>query len=69
MMWRVSRLAEGMSQQANSTADSIRPARKYTLRESRSSFAITRTALTRFAWARAFASSGRSALLPDSTSV
>ncbi len=40
-MWMVSRLASGMSAATNSTPVSISPEMKWTLRASRSSFAIT----------------------------
>src|SRR5580704_2726106 len=62
-------LALGMSQATKSTLRSIRPLMKWTLRESRSSFAMTSLALCFRHAARAFSSSGRSERLPDSTSV
>ena len=68
-MCSVSRLAEGMSQQTNSTPASISPERKCTFLASRSSLAMTSTAFERLQSPKALASSGRSLRLPLSTSV
>ena len=62
-------LAFVMSQATKSTLRSIRPLMKWTLRESRSSFAMTSFALCFRQAVRAFSSSGRSERLPLSTSV
>jgi hypothetical protein len=62
-------VACGLSQATNSTPESIIVAMKATLRESRSSLAMTSRALCFRQAARAFASSGRSLRVPLSTSV
>jgi hypothetical protein len=58
-----------LSQATKSTPRSMSGARKATLRESRSSFAMASLARSRLHSASAFASSGRPACLPLSTSV
>jgi hypothetical protein len=68
-MWSVRRVACGLSQATNSTPASIMVAMNATLRESRSSLAMTSRALCFRQAARAFCSSGRSLRLPVSTSV
>jgi hypothetical protein len=62
-------LACGLSQATKSTPWSMTAARKATLRESRSSLAMTSLARSRLHCASAFARSGRAACLPFSTSV
>lgn len=68
-MCSVRRFACGVSHATNSTADAITFAMKATLRAKRSSLAMTSVARSAFACRIAFASSGRSLLRPDSTSV
>ena len=65
----MSLLACGLSQATKSTRRSMSAARKATLRESRSGLAMSSLARSRLHCASAFASSGRAACLPLSTSV
>jgi hypothetical protein len=69
MIPTVNRLADGISAQTKSTPASLRPSRKWALRLSRSSFAMTSLAPYSRHALMAAARTGRSEFLPLSTSV